>query len=120
MNHSKASLFLRIAISFSFLYVAQATLRDPASWLGYAPTFVQNMLPENILAILITLAHLTIGLWILSGKKIFWPSVAAALFLFSIVVFNFSQIDILFRDVSLALSAIALALMHRPQTQASV
>jgi hypothetical protein len=118
MNSNKTpSLVLRIAIAFAFLFVAQAALRDPISWIGYAPSFVQNLFPENILAILLALAHIVIGVWILSGWKVFIPSILAAVFLLSIVLFNFSQIDILFRDISLALASVALAIMHRPEKQ---
>jgi hypothetical protein len=57
--------------------------------------------------------HLIIALWLLSGWRIFLPSLVAAIFLGSVVYFNQNQLDILFRDISLALVALALAFSNR-------
>lgn len=61
--------------------------------------------------------EIIIGLWLLSGYKIFLPALAATGMLLGIVVFNFSQFDVLFRDLSIAALTFALALMHMPQRQ---
>jgi hypothetical protein len=53
--------------------------------------------------------EIIIALWILSGKHIFIPSLIAGLLLCSIVVFNIPLLDIVFRDVALALVAFTLA-----------
>ena len=70
------------------------------------------IIPDTTLLNLFGIYELGIGLWILSGKKIFIPSALAALNLFGIVLFNLSQLDIVFRDVSIALVALALASLH--------
>ena len=103
-------LLLRLAIAFAFLYVAYGFWTHPSNWVGYFPAFVKGFgLAENVLIMLLAGFHLIIGLWILSGWKIFLPSLLAAVFLGSVVYFNRSQLDILFRDISLALAALALA-----------
>ncbi|MDO8594724.1 MAG: hypothetical protein Q7R93_04410 [bacterium] len=107
-------LLLRIALAFSFGYVAYGFWLHPDSWTGYLPTFVTHLeLSKSILIFLISGFHLVIALWILSGWKIFIPSVVAAVFLFSVVYFNRNQLDVLYRDISLALAALALAFSSR-------
>src|SRR3989344_177660 len=66
-------------------------------------------IPEGTLMLVLAVFHLAIALWILSGWRIFIPSLIATVFLFSVVYFNWNQIDILFRDISLALASLALA-----------
>lgn len=107
-------LLLRSAVAFSFLYPPIAALSDPDSWTGYFPGFVLSLGIDAL-----TLLHVfgaiegVIALWILFGKKVFVPSVVAAVLLMAIVVFNGIQFPILFRDVSIALAALALAFMYR-------
>ncbi|HYE23492.1 MAG TPA: hypothetical protein VEA92_03580 [Candidatus Paceibacterota bacterium] len=108
-------LFLRGAVAFSFLYPPIDALSDPDSWIGYFPGFVLSSGIDPM-----TLLHTfgaiegVIALWILFGKNVLWPSVAAAVLLIAIVLVNGIQFPVLFRDVSIALAALALAFMHRP------
>lgn len=109
-----ANLLLRLAIAFSFLYVAYGFWQNPNDWIGYIPAFVKNVgLSQDVLLMLIAGFHLIVALWILSGWRIFLPSLVAAIFLGSVVYFNWNQLDILFRDISLALAALALAFSGR-------
>ena|SRR3989344_1679583 len=109
-----SSVLLRLALSFAFLYPAYGFWTNPNDWLGYIPEFVRNVgLSQNVLLMLIAGVHLIIALWILSGWRIFIPCIVAALFLLSVVYFNRNQLDILFRDISLALAALALAFGSR-------
>ena len=112
---NKAStLLLRIALAFAFLYPAYGFWASPNDWVGYIPAFVKNLgFPESTLLIALAIVHIVIALWILSGWRIVIPSVAAALFLGGVVYFNLNQIDIFFRDISLALAALALAFSNR-------
>ncbi|MEK7208447.1 MAG: DoxX family membrane protein [Patescibacteria group bacterium] len=106
-----SSLLLRLALVFSFLYVAYGFWTNPNDWLGYIPAFVKNVgLPQDTLLLLLAAFHIVLALWLLSGWRIFIPSLVAAVFLGSVVYFNQNQLDILFRDISLALVALALAL----------
>lgn len=112
---SKASsLLLRLALAFSFLYAAYGFWTAPNDWIGYIPSFVRNVgLSQSVLLMALAGFHLVIALWVLSGWRIFIPSIVAAVFLFSVVYFNWNQLDILFRDISLALAALALAFISR-------
>lgn len=101
-------LLLRLAVAFSFAYPPLAALSDPDSWIGYFPAFI----PSSILLLHIFGAvELVIALWLVLGKRIIIPSVLAAFILAAIVILNGVQFDVLFRDISIALAALALGLM---------
>ncbi|OHA21557.1 MAG: hypothetical protein A2849_04005 [Candidatus Taylorbacteria bacterium RIFCSPHIGHO2_01_FULL_51_15] len=107
-------LLLRIALAFAFLYPAYGFWANPNDWVGYIPAFARDVgLSQDVLLMVFAGVHITLALWILSGWRVFIPSLVAAAFLGSIVYFNWNQLDILFRDISLALAALALAFSSR-------
>lgn len=115
-----SNLLLRIALAFAFAYPAYGFWTTPNNWIGYLPSFVKNAgvlaqagISESVLVMMIAGFHLLIALWLLSGWRIFIPSLIAAVFLGTVVYFNLNQLDILFRDISLALVALALAFGQR-------
>jgi uncharacterized membrane protein YphA (DoxX/SURF4 family) len=105
-----ADMVLRIGVAFAFLYPPINALSNPESWLGYFPPFTRGYLPDMTLLHAFGVIEVVIALWILSGKKIFWPSLAAAAMLLGIVVFNTNNFEVLFRDLSIAAAALALAI----------
>lgn len=109
----RSNLLLRLAIALAFLYAAISSLLVPAAWIGYFPHFMLGILPDTVLLSIWSLVEVVIALWILSGKNIFLPSIAACVLLLAIVLFNLPLLDILFRDVALALVALYLALTAR-------
>ncbi len=109
-----SSLLLRLALAFAFLYPAYGFWSDPNPWVGYIPAFARDIgLSQGVLLMLIAGFHLVLAFWILSGWRIFFPSIIAAVFLGAVVYFNLNQLDIFFRDISLALAALALAFSNR-------
>ena len=113
-----AYLLLRVGAALAFLYPPlSAVFGDPYTWLGYFPPFTQGYVPDLLL---LHVVEVVIGLWILSGYKIFVPAMLATAMLLGIVAFNLSQFDVLFRDVTIACLTFALALMHLPQKEGVV
>ena len=111
-----AYLALRIGAALAFLYPPLSALfGDPYTWFGYFPAFLQGYVPDLVLLHAFGVVEVLIGLWMLSGYKIFIPALLATAMLLGIVVFNLSQFDVLFRDVSIACLTFALALMHIPK-----
>lgn len=109
-----SSLLLRLALAFAFLYPAYGFWANPNDWVGYIPSFVKEFgLSQEVLLWGLLAVHVIIALWILSGWRVFIPSLLAASFLVSVVYFNWKQLDVLFRDISLALAALALAFNSR-------
>lgn len=106
-----ANLVLRMGVAFAFLYPPINALSNPESWLGYFPQFTRGIVADDVLLHAFGVVEVIIALWILSGKKIFWPSVAATLMLVGIVAFNLNSFEVVFRDLSIAAAAIALAIL---------
>lgn len=105
---------LRIGVAFAFIYAAWAGYVDPQSWVGWFPKFMRDIVPEFTLLKIWGAYEVVTGLWLLSGKKIFWPSVLASLSLAGLILTNLDAMDIIFRDVTILAAAIALAIQNVP------
>lgn len=70
-------------------------------------------MPAQILLTLFSVYEIILALWLLIGKQLFYAGLLSAATLIGIAAFNLGAIDIVFRDISLALSALALAVLTR-------
>ena len=111
---SAAYLLLRIGVAIAFIYPAVAAILDPLAWIRYFPDFLLDFAGEDEILMLYTFGafEVILGVWILSEKRIFIPSVLATLVLAAIVIFNWNQIDVLFRDIPIALMSLALVFIQ--------
>ena len=115
MKYSGAvELLLRLGVALAFLYPPINAVIDPYSWIGYFPSFVRDLGDEMVVLHVFGLIEVVIGIWLLIGRNIFWPSAVAVALLLAIVVFNLGDFQVLFRDLSIAAMALALAFIHRP------
>jgi uncharacterized membrane protein YphA (DoxX/SURF4 family) len=116
MSYGKtADILLRLSVAFAFLYPPINAVSDPEAWVGYLPPFVGSVVDPVLALHIFGIVEVGIALWILSGKKIWLPSLAAAAALVGIVVFNVPEFQVLFRDLSLAAAALALAITRWPK-----
>ncbi len=116
MHYSRiADLVLRTGVAFAFLYPPINAFGDPNAWIGYFPPFTHGIVDDALLLQLFGIVEVGIAFWILSGWRIFVPSLAAAAMLLGIVIFNIPEFQVVFRDISIAAMALALALMHLPR-----
>ncbi len=114
MNIRKLSNFLlRFGVSFALLYPPIDALSNPDSWIGYFPKFLQNFASDMTLLHWFGVVEVFLAVWILSGKKIFWPTFIVGFLLLSIIFFNMNNFEVIFRDVTIAAVAFALALDAR-------
>ncbi|MDB5225172.1 MAG: hypothetical protein JWL87_124 [Candidatus Adlerbacteria bacterium] len=105
-----AHLLLRVGVAFAFLYPALNALGNPDSWIGYFPPFLLNSgIPSELLLHGFGALEVGIAVWLLMGRNLFWPAMAATVILVSIVLFNLAQFEILFRDLAIAAASLALA-----------
>lgn len=112
MDLNKVALVaLRIGLGFAFLYPPINALSDPNAWIGYFPPFVKGYVPDVILLHTFGVVEIALAIWILSGWKVYIPSLVASMMLLAIVLFNPGNFQVLFRDVSLAAMALALAMI---------
>ena len=105
---------LRFGVAFVFLYASISAFINPIPWLAYFPDFMRDWKIDDILLITWGGAELIIGLWILSGKKIFLPSIAAAGLMFGIFITDFHTMNIIFRNVCILCTSISLAIISNP------
>lgn len=107
------SFFLRLGLAIPFLYAAIAATLDPNSWIGFFPSWLQNIFPGGLLLGLFSLYELALSLWLISGKKTYYASALASLTLLAITITNLGALDIVFRDIGLLLAAIALTILSK-------
>ena len=108
-----ASLFLRIGLSFIFIFAAISAFFDPQSWIGYVPSFVTNFITRASFLFFHDIVNLALGLWLLSGKKTFYAAVVSCIMLAGIIITNLGAFLVTFRDVGLFFAAVALAVLSR-------
>ena len=105
-----SNFVLRAGVALAFLYTPIDALFDPFSWIGYLPHFARGFVPDIVLLHSFGVLEVIIALWILSGKKIFIPSLLATFILSIIVLLNLQDFQIIFRDLSIAAAAFVLAI----------
>jgi uncharacterized membrane protein YphA (DoxX/SURF4 family) len=109
-----ADWVMRIGLAFAFIYPPLNAIADPNSWIGYFPSFLHGIVPDPLLLHSFGVVEIIIALWILWGRYIFWPAALACIMLVAIVVFNIAQMQVVFRDLSIAATALYLALRNLP------
>jgi len=105
---NSAATILRWALAFVFFYAAVASLREPSVWAVYLPQFLTSIISTRLLISGFAVYELALTVWLFSGRKLAWSSMLAAITLFVITLCNLSILDITFRDIGLALAALAL------------
>ena len=110
LNRVSPQLLLRVGLALSFLYPAFSSLAEPTNWIGFFPMFLRALIPDSALLYLFSGYEIILGLWLLSGKKLVASSFLSFATLAGVVILNLGAFDLVFRDVGLAFSALALAL----------
>src|SRR5579863_2998872 len=100
---------LRCAIASVFAYAAIASFITPDNWIGYFPLFLRHIIPQSLLLTGFSVYELTLAVWLLTGKFTFFAAILAAVTLSGIIIFNIDQLDIVFRDFTIILAALSLA-----------
>ncbi len=116
-KNNLANLILRLGVAFCFLYAGIGGFIDPEAWVGWFPRFMRDIIPELLLLKIWGIYEIITGLWILSGKNIFGPSIVASLSLAGLILTNLGAMDIIFRDVTILTVTIALAIQNYPKKE---
>jgi uncharacterized membrane protein YphA (DoxX/SURF4 family) len=106
-------IVLRLSLALAFLYPALSGFIAPQNWVGYFPPFLFDFASPEALLTFFGIFEVLLALWILSGRYAVWANSIAGALLALIVLFNFPQMNVVFRDISLIGLAIALILLHR-------
>jgi hypothetical protein len=115
-----SEVLLRIGVAFAFLYPPINALSNPDSWLGYFPSFMRGFVPDLVLLHAFGALEVLIALWILSGWRIFAPSLLATVMLLAIVGFDYRNFEVIFRDLAIASASAALAVLNAPRRTAFI
>ena len=115
LSRVNPQVLLRVGLALSFLYPAFSSLAEPSNWVGFFPMFLRAVIPDPALLYLFSGYEIILGLWLLSGKKLFFSSLLSCATLSGVVVLNLGALDLVFRDIGLAFSALALALGTHPK-----
>jgi len=116
MHHKKLiSGLLRVGVAFSFLYPAIDSFFHPNTWVGFFPSWFIAAVPFDMLtlSVLFSVLEIVIATGILIMPRPIIPAISAILVLGVIIVFDWSALDIVFRDVSILLMALALIVLHK-------
>lgn len=108
-NNRLAIILLQIGLAILYFYAAINSFLQPDIWVGYLPPFVGKIMDFKLALHIFSVTELILGIWLLSGKKLFWASLASGFMIFGIIVFNIRDLTILFRDLSLIFASFALS-----------
>ena len=113
MNKEKiVSGLLAWGIAFTLTYASIAGFMNPGAWVGFIPDFISKIVGAELFLKINGVVEIVLALWLISGKKVFYPAVISGLMMLGILIFNFGAMDILFRDVAIVFMASALAVIE--------
>ena len=113
MKGNPAATILRWGLAFVFFYAAVAALLNPADWVSFLPGPLASAPYADLLLSVFSVYELILAVFLFWGKKVYWSSLLATITLAGIVVANFQATNIVFRDIGLAMSGLALFEMSR-------
>ncbi len=110
------SFFLRVGLATVFGYAALAAFLDPTSWIGFVPSMLGDA-GRLLFLYMFGAYELFMALWLLSDRNVYGAAIASSITLFAILVANIGALDILFRDVAILMSSLALLFLSEPMKQ---
>lgn len=106
------SFLLRSGTAIVLFYAAFSAYLNPGAWASFVPAFIGKIIPVTVFLNVWGVYEILLAFWLLSGWQPFRAAVVASITMFLITVFNVLGLDIVFRDVAILLSTIALAVIH--------
>lgn len=111
-NEKLVSLLLRVGLASVLLYAAVDSFINPSEWVGFFPAWTRAIVDGNVLLWFFSAYELALGMWLLSGKMMRYAGLLSAATFAGIVVANLSAFDLVFRDMTMVFSALALAVLR--------
>lgn len=104
-------ILLRLGLIIVFAYAAIDSLIRPLFWVGYLPNFLTvHVAAVNLLKVFAVYQLILVG-WLISGKFVKYCALICSLTFLAIIILDFSQLIITFRDFGLMFMALALYLI---------
>lgn len=108
-----ATGFLRMGLAFVFAYASFEIYLNPHNFLKYTPAFLLKLLPQDVFLYSFGIMEIVLAIWILTKWKSSLSSLVSLLLLLGIILFNLEHFSILFRNVAIATSALALFILDK-------
>ena len=109
-NYSRqaAAFTLRIGIAFVFGYAVFAFFSGASNWSQFYPRWAADIVSADIFLSVFSVYEVMLVIWLLSGKWLSTAALIAAVTIFLLTAVNLHLFDILFRNVAIFCSAVAL------------
>lgn len=118
MSKEKISyLILKVAVAFPLLYIAWGSYLRPKAFTAYVPKFLTQFASTSILLWIVSVLFVVIAAFIFFEKRPFVAPLIVAVYL-GLIVFlnarwNTPSFDLFYKDISIALVSLALAIKSR-------
>ena len=112
-----ASFLIRIGLAFVFLYAAVYMTISPEKYIDYFPKFMRDLVPGYTLLHVFAIFEVILSFFLIIGKFNFMTAIISFLTMLALTVVNLDRFSVLFRNVSIILSALALVFMSRKSKQ---
>lgn len=112
-NQNLSSLLIRLGLAFVFLYAAVFMTISPEKYIDYFPKYMRDLVPGYTLLHVFAIFEVGLSFFLIIGKYTFAVAVISFLTMFALTVVNLDRFSVLFRNVSIILSALALAIQSR-------
>jgi uncharacterized membrane protein YphA (DoxX/SURF4 family) len=108
-----SSLLIRLGLAFVFLYAAVFMTFAPEKYIVYFPDFMRELVPGYTLLHVFAAFEVILSVFLIIGKFTFVTAIISFLTMLALTVVNLDMFSVLFRNVSIILSALALAIQTR-------
>lgn len=112
-KNGNASFLIRIGLIFVFGWAAVYATIMPDKYLHFMPVWVETLMPRTLALHMFSVYEALLCIWLASGVKTRYSGILSALTIAGLTGFNFSEFTVLFRNVSIFFSALALAVMSK-------
>lgn len=107
---------IRMGLIFVFCYAAISMSLNPAPYVHYLPPFVRGIFPPELTLHAFSIYEIILSLWLFSGKKSLYAAIFAFMTIFSLTAVNGESFTVVFRNVAIIFSTLALVALEINRT----
>lgn len=104
---------LRAAVAFSLLYPAISSLFSLEHWLVNPPLFLNGIIDAKMLTIIIAGYEILLAILVLIKPNPSTPAMVVFVSVLVFIAFNYTDMNRIYPDIPLALSALALSFLSK-------
>lgn len=116
-NQNLPSFLIRMGLAFVFLYAAVYMTFAPEKYIIYFPDFMRTLVPGNPLLHIFAIFEVVLSVFLIIGRFTFIAAIISFLTMLALTVVNLDKFSVLFRNVSIILSALALVILSKKNEQ---